>query len=116
MRSPNSSPLVQTAHGSTALVAAISAFVLIGVPLVYTVWEAVNKALTGNLGAVRLEVVFPAAAGSRRAWSGSSVPRAVAPLFRAVLFSSRLVRAVAVFPGAHADIWHARSRFTPAFD
>jgi len=38
-------------------------FVLIGVPLVYVVWEAVNQALTGDLGAVRLKVVFPAAAG-----------------------------------------------------
>jgi uncharacterized membrane protein len=49
--------------GGGILFVAIGVFVLVGAPIVYVVWEAVNQALTGNLDAVRLEVVFPATAG-----------------------------------------------------
>lgn len=49
--------------GSTALFIAIGTFVLVGVPLVYVIWEAVNQVLTGNLRAVRPGLVLPAAAG-----------------------------------------------------
>ncbi len=43
--------------------AAIGVFVLIGVPLVYVVWEAVNHVLTGNIGAVRPGLVLAALIG-----------------------------------------------------
>jgi hypothetical protein len=53
----NSSP------GSATLFIAIGTFVLVGVPLVYVIWDAVNQVLAGNLRAVRPGLVFPAAAG-----------------------------------------------------
>lgn len=55
--------LRDSSPGSTTLFIAIGTFVLVGVPLVYVIWEAVNQVLTGNLGAVRPGLVLPAAAG-----------------------------------------------------
>ncbi len=49
--------------GGGALFAAIGVFVLIGVPLVYVVWEALNHLLTGNVGAVRPGPVLTAVIG-----------------------------------------------------
>lgn len=49
--------------GGGAAFAAIAVFVVIGVPLVYVVWEAVNQILTGDLGAVRPGVVLTSVIG-----------------------------------------------------
>lgn len=46
-----------------ALFAAMGLFVLLGLPLVYVVWETINEALTGNTAAVRLELFLPALVG-----------------------------------------------------
>lgn len=43
-----------------ALVGLIAAFVLVGFPLVYVIWEAVNHALAFDFGAIRWVVVLPA--------------------------------------------------------
>jgi hypothetical protein len=51
---PNNSP------GGAILFAAIGLFVLLGLPLVYVIWETINEVLTGNLAAVRLELFVPA--------------------------------------------------------
>jgi hypothetical protein len=42
------------------LLAVIAAFVIVGFPLVYVIWETINQVLTGNLGAVRPALFFPA--------------------------------------------------------
>jgi len=39
--------------GVGAILATFVAFVGVGAPLVYMIWETINQALTGNLGAVR---------------------------------------------------------------
>ena len=49
--------------GAAGLIVAMGLFVLLGLPLVYVIWGAINELLTGNLAAVRLELVLPAIAG-----------------------------------------------------
>jgi hypothetical protein len=46
--------------GTAGLIAALGLFVLLGLPLVYVIWETINQVLTGNLAAVRLELFVPA--------------------------------------------------------
>lgn len=46
--------------GIVGLIAALGLFVLLGLPLVYVIWETVNQALTGRFAAVRLELFLPA--------------------------------------------------------
>lgn len=46
--------------GGAILFAAIGLFVLLGLPLVYVIWETINEVLTGNLAAVRLQLFLPA--------------------------------------------------------
>ena len=43
-----------------AILATFAVFVGLGFPLVYVIWETINQALTGNMGAVRLELFLPA--------------------------------------------------------
>lgn len=45
-----------------ALIGVIAAFVVIGFPLVYIIWEAVNAALSFNMAAIRWTLVLPALA------------------------------------------------------
>ena len=45
-----------------ALIGVIAAFVILGFPLVYVIWEAVNAALSFNVSAIRWTLVLPALA------------------------------------------------------
>lgn len=46
--------------GVAVLIAALGLFVLLGLPLVYVIWETINQVLTGNFAAFRLELFLPA--------------------------------------------------------
>lgn len=45
---------------TTALVSYMAVFVVLGAPLVWVVWEAVNSALTGQIGEIRWALTLPA--------------------------------------------------------
>lgn len=47
---------------TTALVLSMALFVVLGAPLVWVVWEAVNKLLTGNPGEISWALTLPALA------------------------------------------------------
>ncbi|MGD8495308.1 MAG: hypothetical protein PVF05_03900 [Gemmatimonadales bacterium] len=47
---------------TTALVISMALFVVLGAPLVWVVWEAVNKLLTGHPGDVHWALTLPALA------------------------------------------------------
>lgn len=46
---------------TTRLILRMALFVLLGAPLVWVVWEAVNSLLSGNPGEVRWALAVPAA-------------------------------------------------------
>ncbi len=41
------------------LIAVIAILVIVGLPMVYVLWEAVNLLLTGDLAAIRYAIVVP---------------------------------------------------------
>jgi len=47
-------PSMATPAKTSALIFRMALFVILGAPLVWVVWEAVNSLLTGRLGEIRL--------------------------------------------------------------
>ena len=47
---------------TTALILSMALFVVLGAPLVWVVWEAVNKLLTGHPGDIHWALTLPALA------------------------------------------------------
>lgn len=45
------------------IILVIGVFAAIGAPLVFVIWETINRVLTGNLAAVRVRHVVPAVIG-----------------------------------------------------
>lgn len=62
---------------TSALILRMALFVLLGAPLVWVVWEAVNSLLSGHPGDVRWVLTIPAALllAALLAWLGRSTPK-----------------------------------------
>ncbi len=61
---------------TTRLILRMALFVLLGAPLVWAVWEAVNSLLSGQPGEVRWTLAIPAALllAGLLVWLGRSTP------------------------------------------
>lgn len=62
---------------TTRLILRMALFVLLGAPLVWVVWEAVNSLLSGHPGEVRWVLAIPAALllAGLLMWLGRSTPK-----------------------------------------